>query len=169
MIVDIAGPMDIRECGKEHELFPILTHQGHTCQWWVVGPFTVRWEGCGILNTQRSPSMRELLIYCQWGVYRFKIFHAHTIKNIRKYTFPVSAHYHRSIMGLKNRQSPRNQTEPILSILSKTNKTGTKCESAKILNWIDKSDKNLINRSVLPVYQTGFEQNRCCQFCYLQG
>jgi hypothetical protein len=48
-------------------------------------------------------------------------------------------------------------------------KTDTKFKSTKILSWIDKSNKNLINRHVLSVYQTGFEQTRFCWFCYLPG
>jgi hypothetical protein len=80
-------------------------------------------------------------------------------------TTTTSAHrtsHPSSTQGLKNRHRSENRTEPILSVSLKTDKpvkTGTKFKLLKSLNQIGKLNRNLINRPVLPVYRTGFEQN----------
>jgi hypothetical protein len=57
-----------------------------------------------------------------------------------------------------------DRTGPVLSVSPKIDKTGTKFKSEKIWNRINKPDKKLINRPVLPVYRTSFSKTNFIDF-----
>jgi hypothetical protein len=68
------------------------------------------------------------------------------------------------VIGLKNGCSSETGLDRFLLVSQNRLKISIKFKMLKRLNQIDKSYEILVSRLVLPVYRTGFEQNRFRQF-----